>query len=61
MKIELTEEICKEVCLKLKLDRTFKSYKKVLKKYYDENQIDKYKDFNSFVLNQSGFKIKAMF
>lgn len=58
MKMEFSEEVCKEICLNLKLARVFKSYRKILKKYYEENQMNEYENFNSFVIHQSGFKIK---
>ena len=53
MKIIITEQMCKDICKKIKLRRSHRTYKKTLEEYY--KRINNKEEFYQYVLNMIGY------
>ena len=53
MKIIITEQVCKDICKKIKLRRSHRTYKKTLEEYY--KRINNKEEFYQYVLNMIGY------
>lgn len=54
MKIIITEQVYKEICKKIKLKKTYRTYKKTLEEYYKSIYKNK-DDFHTYVINMMGY------
>lgn len=54
MKIIITEQVCKDICKKIKLKRNYRTYKKTLEEYHKTISNNK-DEFYEYVLSMIGY------